>query len=372
MSKNLQFPAFRFQQGKRTLYLLALSAGELLKLGKVDTWNPTLSDTDPNQGYQRGPTRARCVAMGRYLIGRDPVVPLSILISARKPLKFEEFNENYGMLTIPQTALPLYIVDGQHRLCGFQYVIEELAKQEYSDFKIPVTVVEGLSKFEEMMQFHVINTTQKGIRTDLVRRLLVQQIQDPSRRRELVFEGKEWEARAAQVVAILNSKKDSPWYNRIQAPNAPRTGSEVIKETSFGTSLKPILNTDSFTGQLQVEDVAQLLTDYWKAWQSLCPEAFESPQDYVIQKTPGVFALHMVAPRVFQLCHAENNFSSEHMKEILKKARVDDQPINSEFWASEGGRAAAYGSMKGFRLLADQILEELPQLRVKKSRITVA
>lgn len=372
MSKNLQFPAFRFQQGKRTLYLLALSAGELLKLGKLDSWDPALSDTDPDQGYQRGPTRARCVAMGRYLTGRDPVVPLTILVSARNPLKFEEANEHSGVLTVAQGTLPLFVVDGQHRLCGFRYVIEELAKGEYSEFKIPVTIVEGLSKFEEMMQFHVINTTQKGIRTDLVRRLLVQQVQDPNRRRDLVFEGKEWEARAAQVVAILNSVKDSPWHDRIQAPNAPRSGSEVIKETSFGTSLKPILSTDSFTGQLPVEDVAQLLTDYWKAWRSLCTEAFETPQDYVIQKTPGVFALHMVGSRVFQLCHAENDFSSAYMEKILRRVRVEGQPIESGFWASEGGRAAAYGSMKGFRLLADQILEELPLVRVRKSRVTVA
>jgi len=371
MKNNCQFPAFRFQQGERTLYVFSPRAGDLLKLVKVDTWDPDRDEKDPEQGYQRQPTRSRCFAMARYLTGREPIVPLTILMSARKPLKFEEQDKHSGMLTIPQNALPLYVVDGQHRLCGFKYLIEEAARPEFADFILPVTVVEGLQKFDEMMQFYIINTTQKGIRTDLVRRLLLQQVQDPERRRELVFEGREWEARAAQVTAVLNSRKDSVWHGRIQAPNAPRLGTEVVKETSFGTSLKPVLNTDSFTGQLPIDDVAELLTDYWNAWRSLCSDAFAEPREYVIQKTPGVFALHMVAPRVFQLCHAENDFSTAQMEKILRRARVEGQPISSEFWASEGGRAAEFGSMKGFRLLADLILEELPGVRIKRAKVSV-
>lgn len=371
MKNSFHFAAFRFVQGSRTLYVFAPSAGDLLKLVSVDTWDPEKTDADPEQGYQREPARARCIAMARYLTGQHPVVPLTILVSARKALKFEETDEHAGTLTIPPGALPLYLVDGQHRLCGFKYLMNEMARPEFVDFKLPVTIVEGLSKFDEMMQFYVINTTQKGIRTDLVRRLLVQQVQDPVRRRELVFEGREWEARAAQVTAVLNSKKDSVWYGRVQAPNAPRLGSEVIKETSFGTSLKPILNTDSFTGQLPVEDVAQLLSNYWNAWRSLCQEAFVEARGYVIQKTPGVFALHMVAPRVFQLCHAENDFSTEQMVKILRKAEVEGSPIDSNFWTSDGGRAAEFGSMKGFRLLADLILEGLPPVRLKRARVAV-
>lgn len=363
-----QYPAFRFVQGNRTLFLLALPAGELLKMITVDAWDPMKKDDDPAQGYQRLPARNRCIAMGRYLVGKNPLVPLTILISARKPLRFEEANGHSGVLTIPDSALPLNVVDGQHRLCGFRYVIEEGGRDDYAHFMVPVTIAEGVSKFDEMMQFHMINTTQKGVRTDLVRRLLVQQVQDRDRRRELVFEGREWEARAAQVTVLLNERADSPWKDRIQAPNAPRLGTEVIKETSFATSLKPILDTDSFTGHLPPHDVAELLVEYWKAWRAMCPEAFDDPYDHVIQKTPGVFSLHIVATRVLAVCQAENDLSLAQMERILRKARVDSEAIESEFWARERGKAAAFGSMKGFRMLADLILEELPAPRLKRTK----
>jgi DGQHR domain-containing protein len=367
--------AIKFVQNGRVFYVVAIPAAHLVRLTKVDVWDPA----NPLVGYQRAPSMARKRAIGRYAMRPDAIMPVGGLVNAR-PLSDEDAEDQYGtvlqfvpewengivevgQLTIPDEIEHLYIVDMQHRLGGYDWALEQEDGAMLSDFPLVVTIADGLSRLEEVDQFDLINTTQKKVRTDLARRLKVVQAKDPDHRLALDQQGKLWQAKGPVIADILNKGK-GVWHERILPPNKSKRDmrSMIIRETSFVTSLKPVLKTPYFVRQ-QEEHAAELIRRYWEAIRRVFPEAFLNPDAYVIQKTPGVYSLHQLAPEIFELARDKGDVSTEALYEIASAlAQVED---GSDFWHRENDEGAAqYGSMKGFRILASTLRQYLPSLSV--------
>jgi hypothetical protein len=97
------------------------------------------------------------------------------------------------------------------------------------------------------------------------------------------------------------------------------------------------------------------------------PEAFETPENYSIQKTPGVYSLHEVAPIIIEHCRTVNNYKVEYMVEKLKYA---SKILNSEFWV-KGGEASLYTSRGAQRQLSQKINELLPAVTLDPENIII-
>jgi DGQHR domain-containing protein len=370
--------ALRMVQNGRVFYVAVIPAGTLVDIAKVDAWNP--DDPRGMSGYQRAPNMSRKRQIAEYVAGENAIMPAGGLLNARPrdaeggssygelldfSAEWEEGDLAYGQLSIPETAQPLYIVDMQHRLGGYEYAIDRQGHDELRDFPLVVTIADGLSLHEEVEQFHLINTTQKKVRTDLARRLLVIQVQDTDRRLALDERGRLWEAKGPVIAAILNSEEGT-WQGKILPPNKSKREqpATVVRETSFVNSLKPILQTPYFVRQRE-EDAAKLLSRYWEAIGRAFPEAIRHPQGHVLQKTPGVFSLHAIAPEVFELARDRSGRGTIDTDTLYEVLRPLDS-LGSEFWASDNEEGAAvYGSMKGFRILASQLRQLLPELAIQ-------
>ena len=142
----------------------------------------------------------------------------------------------------------------------------------------------------------------------------------------------------------------------------------IVRATSFMTSLKPVydyMNEHHFTN-LDTSGRAKTLFDivmaYWLALKQLNPDAFAKPANFVIQKSPGLFTIHMICKRLLRNMHVarmapdETNFTT-----ILDSCAELRDP---DYWATKrpgvvGGEASKYGSMKGFAELADLLWESL-------------
>lgn len=365
----IQTQALRFTQNKRAMYLTFLPVRTLLGITKVDMWDPGTPITDDpkellKQGYQRETIRAHFTKVGRYVAKEtDALLPTSVLLNARGNLSFDEAR---GTLTIPEQALPLWIVDGQHRLAGLRYAVDELQQDQVGDFLVPVTIVEDMGKLDEIRHFYIINSTQKRVRTDLADRLLrAIAATDIRVKTHLMRSRRDWKLRAIKICDLLNEWKDSPWEGRIRKPNAPRIGNAVISQVSFCTSLKPVIISDTMSGYSDSE-LARVLNAFWEAIRSLMPEVFQSPQDFVIQKTPGVYPLHMVAPKVLRKCRDEDNFSDDRIAQIM--GADSDRFSDPDFWRSGGDGAALYTGMGAFNQLANEIEERLADQLEPNSR----
>jgi len=174
-------------------------------------------------------------------------------------------------------------------------------------------------EYEEAKQFIIINKTQKGVRPDLAERFIsklarkegVQSLYNLPR---ATTRDIEWRPRATDIVDILDQKTSdnenddfstNPWFGKIQLPNEAKGGT-IISQKAFEDSLKPILNNDSLRSYSAAE-MAIILVRFWRALQNLIPNVFDSPKDYVLQKTTGVFVLHRILPRVISLAAGESN-----------------------------------------------------------------
>lgn len=351
----IRTPALRLHQEDITLYVTGLPAEVLARPGvtKADTWS-----LDNPDGYQRPPLERRFKGIADYVLGNEgltPLMPQAIILNARKPLAFESSGttEGWGSLTIPQTAFPLFEVDGQHRLGGLRRAVAEDPKGA-GQYQVPVVIIDGVPQMTEAVTFYVLNTEQKRVPTDIAQRLIAQQMEDVDLRERVLKEGKAWIAQATKIVDVLNTTPGHPWHNKIGVPGVER--GSLMRQVSFVQSLKPFLDGTPYE-EMEPEAVAQILIMYWQALEELWPVAFEDPKEYVIQKTVGVFPLHALLLSV--IARTNNRPTKVAFKKVFAYTRIE-----ASFWHKQDGEAGKYAGAKGFKILATIIKERLPQLRL--------
>jgi DGQHR domain-containing protein len=351
---QVSFEAVTTEQDSIRLYVGVAKAKDLIQVTKVDPYNPKLSPTDANQGYQRPPERGRITRIGRYLIEQEGggLFPTAVLLASRSPI---DYDKKQGMITI-SSEKPLQIVDGQHRLAGLQYVITEKSASQFENYNIPFVIMETPDRMAEMTQFRIVNGTAKQVRTDLVNMILTATYS--GMKRTDIPNADLWKIVVSNVVERLAKDPESPWRDSITLPGETTTrgeGGKIIRATSFITSLHPVYVWFKETGILtskchntdeEIEYIYRIVADYWRALKQVVPEAFENPSDYVIQKTPGLFSLHKLLRHLLHnLYQGRRAFDVSTFVEFLRESSEIKDP---NFWATDAGRASAFGSMKGF------------------------
>ena len=144
------------------------------------------------------------------------------------------------------------------------------------------------------------------------------------------------------------------WLVVFSLPDRYEAVASVFVDTR--TSLKPVLNTPLLS-RAPEDQIAELLSWYWQILAEMWREAFADPNVYVVQKTPGLFSLHSIAPDVFELSRQAGDLSKKGIGQVLKAIDVD-----SDFWHKANGTAGQFGSMKGFSILAEELRSYLPDI----------
>ena len=358
--------AIEITQSGHRIFVTAVTARQLIDSTTIDHYDSSLQPGDDKQGYQRPPERSRITRIGSYLIKKqgDGLYPTAMLLGARTPLRYDPVAKR---LELPRNH-SLRVIDGQHRREGLRYAIEEKHESALEYLPIPVVIIEVTDRVEEMDQFRIINGTAKSVRTDLVNAILTAIAEE--RGEESIPEKDRWKVVVTKVVDALNRREDSPWRDRLVMPDEIGTASapgKITRATSAITSIRPIYDwLDQFgflTGKdsdAAAEYLADILVSYWRALQDVVGGAFDEPGDYVIQKTPGLFALHhllkdRLLPDIFK---GRRPWDQATFLEFIQDSPEISDPA---FWHKEASRAAAYGSMKGFRDLANLLIDSIAQ-----------
>jgi len=346
----------RMKQDARELYVGPMNAEDVIRFGRVAEWHE-----GDDSGYQRAPEGARIRKLSNFLKKEAvPLLPTSVLLSHRgEPLPKVEIAPNVVEIDLPEEAV-LFIVDGQHRVAGLQMAIEKEGVERLRQFQLPVVFMEFADVGDEAHQFRLINDNMKKVNTMLARRLLEMRLQKGGSevKRALRDSKSLWQAESVAVIRELKEAEGSVWYGRIQPPNEKKRAQHIVRELSMSTSLKPIL-TDPIGTDLGTETVARFLSNYWEAWRRVAPEAFDEPESFVIQKTAGVFSLHMVARYVLKLFDRRRN-TSPSVDDLIVVIEDMGDAAQADYWRSGNADGAAMaGSMSGFKIIADTIIEEL-------------
>ena len=362
-TQDLKAFAVRFRQKRPdvNLYVTALPLKDLLGRIHSDTYR-----SDNRAGYQRPVTRSRVRQLSTYLRSEEGMLPTSILLCVRQPdrVGFEVAiqGENgsgggeTGLLSV-SPDVTLWVVDGQHRLSGLERALIKDKAKWVADYPVPIVIVEGIDQYEEMRYFHVINTRHKGVPTDVVDRhlLTMREAEGPAL---LEREGERGylRARATMLTDLLNNDSSSPWRGMIRMPGEALQPTHTMRQHAMVSSLAPVVG-DGFVKQVSDEELGKLLLNYWTAayrhWQS----AFESPQEYVLQRPLGAGALHQIFPNVLEHCRAADDYSVEKMYDVLSYVGR-----SAGFWHSvRGHHMVRQSGTRYIKALAEYLRERLPR-----------
>jgi DGQHR domain-containing protein len=371
-----QFRAFevmRFVQrmgGKETtLYVAALPAKAILDLFDVDVFD---AGSNPG-GYQRRPVEYRFREIARYVLSHEGLLPTAILVNIRDAAEFVPTKDgsNTGLLRLPVEAR-LWVVDGQHRVYGLREARQKLAQAYGPDadlaYDLPIVFTVGLDKYQEMRLFHIVNSKNKSVPTDLAAQLLYQAV----RRQGLDWfrtglgQEKEFRKAVGTRVALHLNSTPGPWQGKIRLPNEPRNPRKPLQLNAVASSLEPALR-DGFIQtiyMLQEETdnewprLCGLVYTFWQALAELMPEAFDSIEQYGVQRTAGVYGFHLIFPDVVHRCRDRGDFSVAGFKAVLSNL---GHWVDSATWHLEHGDPLTRSTgMASIRILAATMREQLP------------
>jgi len=305
----------------------------------VDTYDPE-HGSDPNNGYQRRPSTSRIAQaaafygegdekrQGRVFEDRHGLMPNPIVANIRsrddgngergrsgsdfppgvKITFYSEADrtrvmhaiETGGNATANATILlgeeaTAWIVDGQHRGGAVKLLRER--ERLGDDFPVPIKLMLGFQRAEEIKQFYYINSQAKNVPTDLTAELLQRMARQDSGEAEYLSERKNKSsllAGAAVYDALV--KNQSPWMRRIRRPNEPVSKDTSIAVSQFISSIAP-LQTAQMPRALTPDEWARVIDAFWEAISRLLPRPFdptEQPGDWVLFKATGVNTMHRV------------------------------------------------------------------------------
>lgn len=369
-------------QRNRQVVSGVITAKDLIDIYEIDQWQPGKNIEE--QGCQRPPITAHFRKIGRKLKNEEKTtLPTSITLSANLLTKKREnknsirlekadgANKRLVEIVIPE-GHKVRVVDGQHRILGLQYAIQDLKQKELESFELPFVIMLVEDRIDEIQSFYEINSTSKKVATDLALQLL----NEMSQHSDIDLKKPERLKLVALNVAMeLNQMPDSVWYKNISVGHQ---GNEIASSTSFVTSLKPILNM-SFIEKIWTVDIkdeveagakiAPLVNNYWSALRIVMPELFPEPTDekeqWSIQKTPGFYTWNMVAPCVledFMFKREKNgNFTAEEIAAFLEKYARYALSHAEYLWKAGTGQGSKANSQKAVKELADIIKDDIEE-----------
>ncbi len=335
--ETIQVQVARFEQNGQVMFVGVMDSSDLAQIANVDVRD---EQTNPN-GYQRHRDETRCRRIAEFINEPTSALPGSILLNLRGSSTFSSNTENglQGTLLIPNRKGAAWIVDGQHRMGGFEYTERK--------FAVPVVFFENLPRRQEMVNFSVINDTQKGVNTSLTLSLLGELRENPQ----------DWKIKAHDIVYQLNRDPDSPWLERVNMTGA-KGMHRPVNLASFANALKPLLRQHGFFQTMELNDQVLLLKRFWSVTRDMFPDAWSEPRRHVLLKTLGVYTLSQVAAYVFELCAANGgDFSQERMQEYLS-------PLAGFDWHRDTSPFRALGGMKGCKEATAVLIGRLPKISV--------
>ena len=192
-------------------------------------------------------------------------------------------NSAFGILYLPNSYASCWLIDGQHRLYG--YMQSERANNPYDKTTLPVLAYDKISSTNEANLFVDINCKQVRVTRRLLNELYANLTWDSANFNDRI------NALCSRVVTGLNSRKNSPIYDRLILTNKDKTKYRCLTLTSFndglirnkffGTENKPGPLSESKTGDLEntKNKAIQILNYYLKLFSESMPEHWKLGDD---------------------------------------------------------------------------------------------
>lgn len=202
------------------------------------------------------------------------------------------------------------VIDGQHRIAGFEAAIEE--DESVGDRDIIITLCMHLTTQKAAEIFLNINTEQKPVPKSLMYDLFGEVIDDETHAVN----------RSTDIARYLNDDPESPLYKLIKFPGSPR-GLGSIELSTFVSSIKEHLKPGGTFGVYKLTTLDHqkvVITNFYKSIRE-----FYAKQKIWTSKTKNPFlkaagfngAIDFLTTSLIQRCAEKGSFSVETMSRII-------------------------------------------------------
>ncbi len=348
--KTVKIPVIELSQNIGVFYIGKLNGNTLYKMAKSDI-RAIVNETE-YQGIQRQLEPSRVKKIKQYLEASYATLPNSIILNVNSE-KIVSSDKNNLEVYISDTTFT--IIDGQHRLSGFQNSDENL-----QSFELPVAIFIDLDISDQALIFSTINSEQKKV--------------DPS----LKFDLENYsrvdtpKKKISQLVYAFNNDRDSPWRGQIKltgrkdinSPNAMITqkafGDAIVKylfdEVTDETKIRRILIEGGDLEEIQYDvnrylfwdfyvnnkmDVLyKILLNYFNAFQTVFAKDWGDSKS-ILNKTTGYNAIMLLFKPIYLYCKENKSFTQERITAIISPLRTLDGTINTENYSGSGAASSA-------------------------------
>jgi DGQHR domain-containing protein len=354
-----------------------------MQAGALIPENYVIPHYDPRtkEGYQRLPQQARINELAVDLRKNRTDLPTAVLLNIRNREAKDAVHDGELDLRFMAASLrsalrssvsKFFVVDGQHRILALEKLIEG-DPGLWLSYVIPFVCMLGATEEQEMDQFYIVNSKAKSVRTDLALELLKQRAHnDPDVvMSALIEKGKDWQVTAQELVELLSDT--SVWTDKVRFPSMEK-GHTVMPSASMVASLRPLLASPYFKIMSREQQV-QILDAFWRGLRNVMREAFDEPEQFVIQKGVGVIAMHALLVNILEIIRANGGSLLEPesyerlLADPIQKLQGDDgsgKPVfGLDFWRTAPlGAAGSYSSSAGKRVLIAKLEQLLPPVSV--------
>src|SRR6266404_1728056 len=278
---------------------------------------------DLENGIQRDLQSQKIKEIREYLKSEDATFPNSIVLAIQNnPLNEENYsyklNEGQNILEIRLSPDTANILDGQHRLNGFD---------ENDDFfELPVSIFLDLSLGEQAKIFAQINSTQKKVDLSLVYDLFG------------MTEGRSKEKVAFHIVEHLNSEPESAWKNKIKTL-ADKRG-DIAQGSMAKFFHKELLEKEEVFKKLYDKerdtDIKDILLNYFNAVAKVFPTYWENKdKEFILTKTTGFNGFMLFLIWLVRIAsHNKAALSVEYFEKYIISAKDKFSPFTSQNYPS--------------------------------------
>jgi DGQHR domain-containing protein len=331
---------FRVEQNGIDCYVGVMNSELLRRIATVSTRGP-----DNGLGYQRYLDQSRLKEVGEYISKAGATFPNSIVVCFdRDNARYEPSAEPHrGTLVLSDQPNTAFVVDGQHRLFGFDHA-------GGINFDLIIAVYIGLPVREQAAVFVKINSTQKGVNSSLIYDLL-----------DLTKNGEYNTQRAHELVKALNEDVDSPWKDSIKMVGR---GPGLVSQAAFVGELRKLVQAKGTIFADASEDVQlRFLKIYFNSWKGLFPTAWGS-RKYILRKTLGVAAMLGVLGKTLNNCQIQASWTLATMTNLLEGVSTRLVPeFNNARLDFSSAQLSAYGGRQGQKKLAEILNAGIPDVR---------
>lgn len=333
-----KIPAIFGRLGRETFYCFSATPRDLLKIAFVN--HQALNPIDARPAYQRMVNKARIKQIGEFINGGG-FFPTNILLNFSKKPRFDIIanKENshptvkFGWLELPSVYRSAWIIDGQHRLCGYSGL-----EDKRLDDPLIVVAFEEMKPEKEANLFIAINSKQKSVPRSLLVSLLADlRLGDDDPKTAV-------SALGSAVVRQLDRDKTSSLFRRFKVdgvtpePQQNLTVSEVVKGLSQAQLLGRALKTARLPGPLAASTdeksilrASKILSGYFSAIEAAHPSRWAAGNKAYISTNPGVRAhLQLISEVIdFQKAQHSLDFATMKIEDVVTQLTNFVRPVTN-------------------------------------------